>query len=37
MRARIARFTRNPHLPIEFAAMLATIGGITAAFWHAAL
>jgi hypothetical protein len=33
----LRRFTRNPHLPAEAAALLAVVGGIIAAAWQAAL
>jgi hypothetical protein len=32
-----ARFARNPHLPLEAAALLATVAGIAAGFLQAAL
>lgn len=34
---KIRRYTRNPHLPLEAAALLAVVGGIIAAAWQAAL
>jgi hypothetical protein len=33
----LRRFTRNPYLPAEAAALLAVVGGIIAAAWQAAL
>jgi hypothetical protein len=33
----LRRYPRNPHLPIEAAALLSVVGGIIAAAWQAVL